>query len=259
MTKFTKEQQPSHPKQHGIRNYFHRVSHKRVAPTLPRRGNQSRPLLLELFCGTHSVGKVAESMGWEVVSLDWREETNATLTQDIMTFSSEDFVRKYGKPDVIWASPDCTQYSRILNTMPHIKRDLKTSNAMVRKVLSVIDELKPAFHFIENPATGLLKNQTFMKQIPRREVSYCRYGFGCKKSTLIFGTIQRLRLRRCITADGLCEEKQKYGRHLQIIGDNSVKQMSKTDRLRIPSALIEHILGSCRMYVPQSPNHHVSS
>ena len=234
----------------GIKKYFSSISTQKNTPTIARRGIDAKPLLLELFCGTHSVGNVARRMGWEVVSLDWREETKATLIQDIMTFSSDSFEKIYGKPDVIWASPDCTQYSCILNTMPHIKRDLKTSNAMVRKVLAIIDELKPTFHFIENPSTGLLKKQSFMRHIPRKQVSYCRYGFPCKKSTLIFGTIQRLRLRRCISSDGFCSDKQKYGKHIQSIGDNSVKQMSRKDRLRIPAALIEHILTSCRLHVP---------
>ena len=249
MVKFSKAETLEIKKQ-DIRSYFHSVYTRKLAPTLPRRGEHSKPLLLELFCGTHSVGNVAQRMGWEVVSLDWREKTKATLVQDIMTFSSDDFASKYGKPDVIWASPDCTQYSCILRTMPHIKRNLKTSNAMVRKVLSIIDELKPSFYFIENPSTGLLKDQNFMRHIPRKQVSYCRYGFKCKKSTLIFGTIQRLRLKRCISSDGLCNDKQMYGKHLHTIGDNSVKQMTRTDRLRIPPKLIEHILGSCRMHVP---------
>ena len=234
-----------------IRSYFKSVPTQRLEETMPRRGNQAKPLLLELFCGTHSVGNVAKEMGWEVVSLDWRKETNATLVQDIMDFSSKDFKATYGKPDVIWASPDCTQYSCILNSMPHIKRKLKQSNAMVKKVLSIIKELQPTFHFIENPATGLLKEQSFMREIPRKQVSYCRYGFKYKKSTCIFGTIQRLRLRQCNLSDGLCEDKRKYGRHLHTIGGGGdLKHVSKMDRLRIPSALIRHILSSCRMHVP---------
>ena len=43
--------------------------------------------VLELFCGVNkSVGKVAEAMGWEVISVDINPRANPVLLQDIQEF-----------------------------------------------------------------------------------------------------------------------------------------------------------------------------
>ena len=66
------------------------------------------PLLLELFSGTGSVGKVAKKMGYSFSSLV--RDMDADIKMDIRNF-------KYDTSpphmfDVIWASPPCTEYSR---------------------------------------------------------------------------------------------------------------------------------------------------
>ena len=67
------------------------------------------PRLLELFCGTKSVGKVAEQRGYDVVSLDFNPKFNATITEDIMEWDYTQFPPDYF--DVIWGSPDCRTWS----------------------------------------------------------------------------------------------------------------------------------------------------
>ena len=56
--------------------------------------------LLELFSGTGSVGKVAKTLGWEVVSLDLK---NADINEDILEWDYEKYEPNY--LDFIWASP----------------------------------------------------------------------------------------------------------------------------------------------------------
>lgn len=64
--------------------------------------------LLELFAGSRSVGKVAESFGMTVFSVDWQKFEGIDLAIDIGELKKEDvpFV-----PDIVWASPDCTTYT----------------------------------------------------------------------------------------------------------------------------------------------------
>jgi site-specific DNA-cytosine methylase len=67
------------------------------------------PLLLEIFCGTKSVGReFEEAEGWEVYSVDIDPSRNTTWTGDVREFDPATLPRR---PDMIWASPVCTQCS----------------------------------------------------------------------------------------------------------------------------------------------------
>ena len=80
---------------------------------------------LELFSGTRSVGKVAETLGFEVVSLDIK---NADIECDIMDWDYTIYSPKYF--DFIWASPPCTEYSRAKTTGT---RNIDLANRIVQK------------------------------------------------------------------------------------------------------------------------------
>lgn len=69
--------------------------------------------ILELFAGTKSIGRAFEEKGHEVYSVEWdRNFENISLYADISKLTSKDIIELCGgKPDVIWASPDCTTYS----------------------------------------------------------------------------------------------------------------------------------------------------
>jgi len=68
--------------------------------------------VLELFAGTRSIGKAFEAAGHEVFSVEWDKSfENIDLYADIMTITAADILEQFGKPDVIWASPDCSTFS----------------------------------------------------------------------------------------------------------------------------------------------------
>lgn len=63
--------------------------------------------LLELFCGTKSVGKEFVKRGFDVVSLDFDAQFNPTIAADILTIP-DDYFSGF---DVVWASPPCNAFT----------------------------------------------------------------------------------------------------------------------------------------------------
>ena len=138
--------------------------------------------LLELFSGTGSIGKVAINYNFEITSLD--KDMEATIKTDIMNWDYKAYPTKYF--DVIWSSPPCTEYS-IAKTTGTRKKD--EANKKEKKILEIISYFNPTYYMIENPQTGLLKNQTFMLDIPYNDLDYCKYGTFYRKRTRIWNNL----------------------------------------------------------------------
>ena len=127
------------------------------------------PRLLELFCGTKSIGRAFEAAGWEVVSLDIVSKFEPTILCDIRSWDYALFPP--GHFDIVWASPVCTEYSRALTMRP---RRLEEGDALVLRALEIMEHFDPLMWVIENPATGLLKTRPFMERLPWVDVTYCK-------------------------------------------------------------------------------------
>ena len=189
--------------------------------------------VLELFSGTHSFGKVCKENGWDVVSLDI--DGRATINEDILTWD----YTVWGKFDIIWASPPCDDYSCMNYCRPEKKLDLTHANNMVKKTLEIIDYFKPKYWFIENPQTGMLKKQDFIKDIPYYDVDYCMYGGMLRKRTriwtnLVEGFSPKLCNRKC----GIIKD----GRHPSFSYMN-ISGVNRLDlRHTIPPELIKSLL-----------------
>ena len=138
--------------------------------------------LLELFSGTGSVGDVARELGYTVISLD--RDMEATVKIDIMNWDYTFFEPK--SFDVIWASPPCTEYSRCKTRAP---RDIEGANEIVQRTLDILEYFEPKYWMIENPQTGLLKDQLCMWGIPFKDIDYCKYGLPYRKRTRIWNNV----------------------------------------------------------------------
>lgn len=152
--------------------------------------------ILELFAGTRSISKAFEKAGHTTFSIDWNKDfAGIDLYADIGKLTAADILSAFGRPDIIWCSPDCTTYSIAAISKHRRKEDngsltpisdyAKFCDETNRHVLNLINELKPKYFFIENPRGGLRK-MDFMQGIPRYTVTYCQYGDKRMKPTDIF-------------------------------------------------------------------------
>jgi C-5 cytosine-specific DNA methylase len=201
--------------------------------------------VLELFCGTKSVGKAFEAIGAEVVSLDSNPKTCPAICANILTWDYHQF--RPGHFDVVWASPVCQHYSIARTTGG--PRDLVSADALVLKTLEIIEYFHPKFWGLENPQTGLLKTRVFMQDIPFQDVCYCRYGFKYRKCTRIWGNIPFAARPLCTKRDP-CESVVD-GKHLEHAQRFSAKARSppshhsQNELYAIPPALCQSLAEAC--------------
>ncbi len=184
--------------------------------------------VLELFSGTHSVGRVLKEKKWEVISLDRDiggkskiykdyDNTENHIKEDIMTWDYKKF--NEGDFDLITASPVCLFWSRLRDTWigrksktinpdgslvkkEDIKRDIDLyGKPMVDKVIEIIEYFKPKYWWIENPSTGKMKDYIEQKHPSYNtyyDFDYCKYSdWGYKKSTRFWTNIKNLKPLKC--------------------------------------------------------------
>jgi len=166
--------------------------------------------LLELFSGTHSIGKVALPRNIEVISLDRdmggletadKKKVSVHIKEDIMTWDYKVYPEGYF--DIITASPVCLYWSALRNcwigrksktinpdgsivTRECLERDINTyGKPMVDKVFEILEYFKPNWWWIENPQTGKMKRyiEEIKPEVHWVDVDYCKYGFTYRKRT----------------------------------------------------------------------------
>ena len=152
--------------------------------------SQIHMLLVELFRGTGSVGKVARRRGWRVISVDIDPAHGATHTVDVLRLP----YRTMPVPDFVWASPPCTTYSHAANWVHHreagtgraLSSDAQQADRIVRHTLKMIRywvSKNPNLRFcIENPR-GHLRRLPEMQKFYRTTTQYSFYGFPIRKPT----------------------------------------------------------------------------
>lgn len=206
---------------------------------------------MELFAGTRSIGKAFEQRGHEVFSVEWSKDfENIDLYEDISKVTAEDILKLFGKPDVIWASPDCATFS-IAAISHHRKKNPETGSLepvsayakfcdrVDKHVLELIEQLQPKYYFIENPRGGMRKME-WMKNLPRYTVTYCQYGDNRMKPTDIWTNHPNPEfLPMCHNGDS-CHVPAPRGSKTGMQGLKGSRERSV-----IPQKLCEHIVDIC--------------
>ena len=131
--------------------------------------------VLELFCGSKSLSKIAEARGHDCRTLDNDSRFDPTYCMDIMDFTPE--VLGDWRPDLIWASPPCEFFT--LNAggtywLPgYVPNEKNIGPALVKKTLEIIKTFD-CLYVIENPRF-MLRKMPFMQEWPKTTVCYCQY------------------------------------------------------------------------------------
>lgn len=220
--------------------------------------------VLELFAGTRSIGKAFEARGHEVYSVEWSKDfENINLYADIGTLTAQDILDKFGRPDVIWASPDCATFS-IAAIGKHRRKNKETGSLdamsdyakfcdnVDQNVLALIGELQPCLYFIENPRGGMRK-MTWMQGLPRYTVTYCQYGDNRMKPKDIWTNHPDPKFKPMCKNGDPCHPRtprgstirklRAQGIYMPYTGTCALK--NAVERSRIPAQLCEHIVDIC--------------
>lgn len=206
--------------------------------------------VLELFAGTRPIGKAFEERGHEVYSVEWNKDfSDIDLYEDVNKVTAEFILKEFGRPDVIWASPDCTTYSiaGVSHHRKYVSGELlpvseyaKFCDKTNKHVINLIKELNPKYYFIENPR-GCLRKMNFMKDLPRYTVTYCQYGDKRMKPTDIWTNHPDPKFKPMCKNGDSCHEKAPRG------SKTGTQGLSKVDRSKIPYELCKHIVSICEV------------
>lgn len=209
--------------------------------------------VLELFAGTRSVSRAFEARGHETYSIEWDKDfENIDWYEDISKVTAQDIIERFGHPDVIWASPDCSTYS-VASISKHRAKNKVTGNLdplteyarfcdMVNiHVIELITELNPRYWFIENPRGGM-RTMEWMRDLPRYTVTYCQYGEERMKPTDIWTNHPNPQFKPPCKNGDSCHTRAPRGSRTGTQGIKGAK-----DRARIPVQLCEHIVDICEV------------
>jgi hypothetical protein len=204
---------------------------------------------LELFAGSQSFSKGIKRFDQSAscVTVDLSSHFSPTHHSSILDWDYTIYPSGYF--DMIWASPPCTQYS-IAKTRGI--RDLEGSDALVRKVLEIIDYFNPSAWIIENVGTGLLVDRMKeIRDIPMYLTDYCCYGKPVRKRTALWSN-KTLNLLLC-PGRGQCDQMEGK-KHKSSVGNGRYEIQFKSNipyerfikKNAIPEKLIDQIIFQLR-------------
>lgn len=208
---------------------------------------------------------MAESYGFKTFTVDFDKSFNPDLCMDIINLKKKDIPFK---PTIIWASPPCQCFSVMtisknwdkLENNIYLPKRWQTcySMALVMKTLEILSWWPDAYFIIENPR-AMLRKMPFMKGIPKKTVTYCKYGMPYQKATDLWTNIKWWLPKTPCTAGNPCHVRAPRGSRLGIQGvdgyrenrkqkhydiSRMVKANATTMRAIVPPDLCKEIIGA---------------
>ena len=217
--------------------------------------------VLELFAGERCISKAFEAKGHETFTVEWdKSHEGISLYADVSKLTAQEILDKFGRPDVMWLSPDCTTYS-VAGIGHHRKKNpvtgvpeaiseyAKFCDECDQHALELIKELNPKFCFIENPR-GAMRKMPWMQDLPRYTITYCKYTEDLPleqrrmKPTDIWTNHPDPKFKPACKNGDPCHVPAPRGSQT---GTQGIK--GARDRSLIPKELCEHIVEICEEYI----------
>ena len=101
--------------------------------------------MLDLYCGTKGASAAFRQAGWDVVTVDNDPQHHPDVLADLRRWSWEG-----ERPDLVWASPPCTEFSRTALPWFRKKGPPEPSMELVEAALRVVREARPHYWVLEN-------------------------------------------------------------------------------------------------------------
>ena len=132
-----------------------------------------------------SIAKAFKARGHEVIILNcWSKTGEEANYIDLMKYTERKIINKFGKPQVVWASPDCSTYSiagihyhRVKNPntgeLDPVSDYAKYCDEVNERLFEILKNLR-VLYFIENPMGGLRKMQ-WVQNLLHYYITYCQY------------------------------------------------------------------------------------
>lgn len=100
-------------------------------------------LMLDLCCGLKGASEAMRQRGWHVITMDIDPKFEPDVVADV-----RDWHYQGERPDLVWASPPCNEFSR--EFLPWKRTGVAPDLSIYLAAKRIVDEVRPTYWIIEN-------------------------------------------------------------------------------------------------------------
>lgn len=144
--------------------------------------NKAKPVFLDLFSGLGGASEAFVQAGWTVIRIENNPRLQyvpRTLNLDILEWPA--WIDELPKPDIIWASPPCREFSTAFNAPRSIhERSHDTAwqpdMSCLQAAKDIIDYLSPKWWVVENVSGSEKYFKEYVGSTKQKIASFFLYG-----------------------------------------------------------------------------------